>query len=85
MAGDFLTPVISCLHHDNADVSNAALAHVADLALLMSEGMAYSDVLSVSVCMYLFVHICMTSYLNIIIISPAYLLTHNMHAFDLEH
>ncbi|XP_067931599.1 integrator complex subunit 1-like [Watersipora subatra] len=38
VAGDFLTPVVACLDHENADVSNTALSHVADLALVMSEG-----------------------------------------------
>lgn len=32
--------MVTCLDNDNADISNTALTHVADLALLMSEGMS---------------------------------------------
>lgn len=39
VTADFLTPVISCLEHDNTDLCNTALSHVAELALLMCEGM----------------------------------------------
>lgn len=38
MAGDFLTPVIACLEHENTDLSKSALSYVAELALLMIEG-----------------------------------------------
>lgn len=38
VAGDFLTPVIACLEHENTDLSKTALSHVAELALLMSDG-----------------------------------------------
>ena len=52
VAGDFLTPVIACLEHENTDLSKTALSQVAELALLMSDGEIHIQPPLVSVSLY---------------------------------